>query len=1669
MGIRIKMKFSAELATAVMGDKSNTKKTLFAVVVFWILLSFGHTANAQSSPLSDYCLNYGTLQCFDSLSKAEAALKAIPLHVPTAQYLQQISSDVNVISGEITYKYGYKLLPATQIYSPSYAGSSSVSLPCSPAASPYKSGWCESESELKTLLQNQITATVPAGCTFSAFTQTVTYASPYSTFSSIAFATNGTYIYPGQLSYGKIRFESTRSCPNGGTAGTYPATLVYAYEIVKHINFDCPAGFQSVDDGGSTSPNFSLPNACRAFSSWAVSPPSIKSMVRQVASCPANANPCHPATGDKSRAETDFEFAGRAFTRYYHSRKEFRDQNGSAIGWSNSYSERMQIDANNNPYLFTSEGQYESFKKIGISGSTHFRALNSPDRFVDTFSSGTVRFRLKDGNGEVRQYDVNGLLLSITNPDSPSNDLQLLYDSSKRLQYISDNNSRVLSFEYDESLGLLKKINRPDGAVVLYEYDADRNLTAVDYGSGVKKLYHYHETGLADPVYLNHLTGITSETGLRYASFAYDSAGRVISSKLHDGSGGFVAGTTVNYTGANTATVNTDTNDTRSYTMDPGTYRRVTGFSDGAGTSSSIYDADSRVTSKTDKRGIVTKYDYTDNYLSTVTNAFGTTLERKVVTVRDTNQRLTRREYYGLSAGTQQLQRIESSAYNTDGRLAFSCEADALIPAAASYVCGSSTTIPASVRQSAYTYCTASDVAALNSTCPRLGLIKSVDGPRTDLAGLNDITTYSYYSADATATCGTIPATCPYRKGDLWKVTNALNQTIEYTAYDGAGRVLQMKDINGVITDMEYNARGWLTARKVRGLDNSGEFYDDAITRMEYDANGQITKVMAADGYLLGDYINFTYDAAHRLTDMTDPQGNSIHYTLDNAGNRVKQETKDANGTLTRSMGSVYDTLGRMQASKNAANANVAYLTYDADSNVDKVTDALGRISDQDVDPLNRLKTSIQDFGAGKVNATTQFEYDARDNLAKVIDPKSLSTLYTYSGLNELTRLNSPDTGITDYTYDSAGNRKTQKDAKNTTTTYSYDALNRLTQVAYPTATLNSNFTYDTVNSTLCATTESFTKGRLTKFTDPSGSTEYCYDRFGNTTRKQITNNNTTSAFVFTYTRAGRLLSTTYPSGMQVAYSRNSANQVTQVLVTKAGVTKIFANNITYYPFGPLSKIQFLPPNSSSANPSLRVGAAAAAGGGGNCPPGGCTPVNPVIQTRLYDQDYAIQSVGGLNYSVDNQGNIKSITDAAGGNAFDYDSLDRLKQVKNSATLANVESYTYDETGNRSSKTVGATTASYSYPGTSHRLTATTASGFARVYDANGNTTQSASDMFFTYDDRNRMVDFRKSASTIDTQYQYNAKGERVRKYGSGGSQEYSYDESGKLLRHKKPLFDQEIIWLDDMPIGVSQGGELYGILSDHLNTPRQAFSIATQQTKWRWDAVDNAFGEKAAVASGLSLDLRFAGQFFDSESGMAYNYYRDCYEAATGRYCESDPIGLAGGMSTYSYVGGNPVNAIDPSGLLQEGSMADLCYNQPAWVCKGLIKQRKQSLCAVQKFTGRTNQRFIKTNKDVSGVLAPPGFTLITGASMARAMGTDTLLEATFGRAIANYAYFAAGRVQAPINWVGIGRAASLNFLAVGASYEVGLYAGSAASVGLDDAIYGAPAGAYGECGCSK
>ncbi len=132
-------------------------------------------------------------------------------------------------------------------------------------------------------------------------------------------------------------------------------------------------------------------------------------------------------------------------------------------------------------------------------------------------------------------------------------------------------------------------------------------------------------------------------------------------------------------------------------------------------------------------------------------------------------------------------------------------------------------------------------------------------------------------------------------------------------------------------------------------------------------------------------------------------------------------------------------------------------------------------------------------------------------------------------------------------------------------------------------------------------------------------------------------------------------------------------------------------------------------------------------------------------------------------------------------------------------------------------------------------------------------------------------------------------------------------------------------------------------ILTAEFHTPRALANAQTQGGQaagtvvWRWKlnsvsaTGSNAFGVQPADENPdgngtlVRFDLRFPGQQWDAAVGLNYNYFRD-YEPGTGRYVESDPIGLRGGLSTYGYAGASPTRWVDRFGLLSSGAKQCVC-----------------------------------------------------------------------------------------------------------------------------------------------
>ncbi len=132
-----------------------------------------------------------------------------------------------------------------------------------------------------------------------------------------------------------------------------------------------------------------------------------------------------------------------------------------------------------------------------------------------------------------------------------------------------------------------------------------------------------------------------------------------------------------------------------------------------------------------------------------------------------------------------------------------------------------------------------------------------------------------------------------------------------------------------------------------------------------------------------------------------------------------------------------------------------------------------------------------------------------------------------------------------------------------------------------------------------------------------------------------------------------------------------------------------------------------------------------------------------------------------------------------------------------------------------------------------------------------------------------------------------------------------------------------------------SNGGSLvdserfYYAHSDHLNTPKH-LTDDQRTVVWKWEGGAFGRGQETIDPDGdgkKRFSLCFPGQYYDVETDLNYNYYRD-YDSKIGRYLQSDPIGLQGGLNTYAYVGGNPLSFTDPLGLCPAGGI--ICVGGP-------------------------------------------------------------------------------------------------------------------------------------------
>ena len=1156
-------------------------------------------------------------------------------------------------------------------------------------------------------------------------------------------------------------------------------------------------------------------------------------------------NPCDVATGNKYEREVDYAPTspdGLSYVRYYNS-DTFTPAGRLGLNWRDEF-DRQLLFTDMKPVakiayrpiqalVYRPDGKIITFN---INGSTFTAADPDTVETLSQVNADTWAFTTADDTVETyhKLFVGNDPIIQLQSIRFRTGVTLSLTWSGLNLATVTDSFGHSLAFAYDPNTGRLSSVTDPSGNVYFYNYNGTNYsfsyLSDVYYPGptqGSTTGAPHRQYLYADAANPGALTNIVDESSATYASWGYDNQRRAILSSHGNAQDQY----TFTYNADGTTTVTEGGGGSRVYTF--GLYNTVpkyTSIVQGSLTQSATYDTSGYPTSQIDRNGNKTTFQFDARGLE--------------------NSRTE-----GLTSGGATTGRTRTIA--TQWHPAFH------LPSSISVYAGATATGTA-LRTTSFTYDGSGNMLTRTITDPAtstsrtwthtynsFGRVLTIDGPRTDVT---DLTTFTYYNCATGSQCGQINT-----------ITNAAGQVTTYNTYNARGQPLTITDPNGVVTTLTYDVQQRLKTRTV-----SGE-----TTTLDYFPTGLLQKITLADA----SFIQYTYDTAHRLTDITDSAGNKVHYTLDTIGNRTAENSYDPSNALHRTHTRVFNGLNQLYQDINAAGTiNVTTtFAYDGNGNPSTINAPLSRNTTNAYDELNRLK-QITDPG----NGITQLSYDATDNLLTVTDPRTLVTTYTYNGIGDLKTQTSPDTGLTTNTYDSGGNLKTATDARSAVATYSYDALNRLTQILFTDQTITLGYDAGTNG-----------KGRLTSASDASHSMSWTYDALGRVTGKGQTIGTLTKSIGYGYT-SGNLSSIVTPSGQTITYGYNSNHQVTSIAVN--GTTVLSA--VTYEPFGPVKS---------------------------------WTWGNGTTMNRGYDTDGRVTSIasGGMlslsPISYDDASRVTGITDtqtSANSWTYGYDALDRLTSaVQTGGTYG----WTYDANGNRLTQT-GTSASTYTVSSTSNRVNSISgALPRTYTYDAAGNA-KTWSNITLTYNKRGR--ESSAVVGTTTTNYTYNAVGQLIKKSG-GINALLMYDEEGHLMGEYTTAgaLTQETVWLGDIPVATLRPNGstactsalcIFYVHADQVNSPIRVSRPSPSTLAWRWDTPPFGTGTPNQNPGGLGsfiYNLRFPGQVADSQTQLRQNWFRD-YDPAIGRYAQSDPIGLAGGVNTFAYAGQNPIYYFDPYGL---------------------------------------------------------------------------------------------------------------------------------------------------------
>ena len=743
--------------------------------------------------------------------------------------------------------------------------------------------------------------------------------------------------------------------------------------------------------------------------------------------------------------------------------------------------------------------------------------------------------------------------------------------------------------------------------------------------------------------------------------------------------------------------------------------------------------------------------------------------------------------------------------------------------------------------------------------------------------------------------------------GNLETITDPMGNVTRFPEYDAMGNLLRFSDARDNEWTFAYDANGRLTsattpenhttAFEYDGANNRKAVINARLKRFEFEYDDHNNLVKAIDP--LSRYTSALYNTDHLPIEVTDPDGRTSAVAYDNEGRVVTATDKAGNvisytyseddtspapssmpvaityPTFTRHL--TYDTMYRVVEETDVLDAGTTRTrsrTFDDAGNLATSTDEAGRTTSYEYDALNRLvKTIAPD------NGETLRTYDNRDNLIMLQDPNNGIQYFSYDKNNRLITSAKPMGAVTRYEYGATGNRTAVVDPKGQRIEYTYSSENRLTQTRYFAADNHStpvqtiDFTYDCL-------------GNLLTWNNGTESAQYTYDDLGRKLTETVNYGSFSLSHAYTYTASGEIKTFTGPNGTPLTYDYDTGGHLAGITIPGVGQTGFSYNSTAWnsptamvlpggarqdYTYDPLMRLDTITASDPGANP---------------------------VMTR--------------GYTYDPQGNITTKATEHGDYTYTYDTMDRLATAIN-PTLSD-ESYTYDNLGNRitdvkvqSPITYNADNQLESYGSTSYD------------YDANGNMARKtsgseATSFFYNIEDRLEKVE-NSSGDTVAT-YGYDPFGRRLWKQVSGTRTYYHYSNEGLIGEYnaqgdelKAYGYKPGSQWTTD-PLFMKTGTDYYWYQNDANGTPQK---LIASNGLVVWEGRYDSFGNCQVINNGITNNLRFAGQYYDAETGLHYNLNR-YYDPQTGRYLRVDPLG--DGLNLYVYCFSNPNGWIDPLGL---------------------------------------------------------------------------------------------------------------------------------------------------------